>query len=314
MRRRHAAVAVASAVAMAAAAPAHHRIPRILVQTHDYPTVADAPPETRAVMRGLRDDNPSWEHLYFNATAMVQFIQTHFPGRVARAYGLLNAEYGAARADFFRLCFMHARGGVYLDVKSGPWPRRPRSLDVLLGRVNGTMVLMPRLRTPPYWYSQFALIAAPRHPAMFAAISRVVLHIEHEARLKPKHFGRTTGGKVKLVTGPHPYTLGVRDFYDAAPPALLREWPRCIVADYRDVHLKYHITPAGFEAVWGNFTNGEVGRLHPDRKGDGHYTKLTTPIVDKRLPRDGPKPEPLSPFHNARTPFGVHYTGWPSWP
>ena len=157
MRRRHAAVAVASAVAMAAAAPAHHRIPRILVQTHDYPTataraeirarrlathrrantwsqrsrsrrrqVADAPPETRAVMRGLRDDNPSWEHLYFNATAMVQFIQTHFPGRVARAYGLLNAEYGAARADFFRLCFMYRARADKLVLASTEYPRGTR--------------------------------------------------------------------------------------------------------------------------------------------------------------------------------------------
>jgi mannosyltransferase OCH1-like enzyme len=46
------------------------------------------------------------------------YLQQHTPN-LYPIYQLINPEYPAAQADFFRYVYIYQNGGLYLDIKSG---------------------------------------------------------------------------------------------------------------------------------------------------------------------------------------------------
>ena len=66
----------------------------------------------------LKRLNPDWDYFLYDDVDIINYLKTNCDTEILRAYNMINPEYGAARADFFRYIIMYQQGGVYLDIKS----------------------------------------------------------------------------------------------------------------------------------------------------------------------------------------------------
>jgi mannosyltransferase OCH1-like enzyme len=66
----------------------------------------------------LKKLNPGWSYFLYDYVDIINYIKANCDPDILRAYNMINPEYGAARADFFRYIIMYQQGGVYLDIKS----------------------------------------------------------------------------------------------------------------------------------------------------------------------------------------------------
>lgn len=62
----------------------------------------------------MYDNNPEYEHKFFDDNDCYQFMHTEYAGRVADAYDKLIP--GAYKGDLFRICYLYKYGGVYFDI------------------------------------------------------------------------------------------------------------------------------------------------------------------------------------------------------
>ena len=81
-----------------------------LFQYWDTPTPPD---EVAELIGGLREQNPQLEHGLYDEEAAALFIAAHQGARHLSAFKACAVP--AMQADYFRLCALHAVGGVYLD-------------------------------------------------------------------------------------------------------------------------------------------------------------------------------------------------------
>lgn len=86
------------------------KIPRRIMQTNEREMV---PAPMKEAIDKLLAINPEYEYEYFTDADALEFIKTHFPHDVLKAYKKVNP--GAFKADLFRYCYLYVRGGVYLD-------------------------------------------------------------------------------------------------------------------------------------------------------------------------------------------------------
>ena len=84
-------------------------IPRSIVQYWDSP---QPPADLRILMQSWRDVNPDFEYKLFDDEAAQDFLCLYAP-EVLRAYR--RAEEKTQKADIFRLAWLFARGGYYVD-------------------------------------------------------------------------------------------------------------------------------------------------------------------------------------------------------
>lgn len=85
-------------------------IPRHIVQFWDSP---DPPEDIRAAMAGIQRDNPGFSyHLECDESARA-FINTHYGQEITALYDA--CPHPAMRSDFWRLCYLHVQGGIYID-------------------------------------------------------------------------------------------------------------------------------------------------------------------------------------------------------
>mmetsp|Transcript_23149 Transcript_23149/g.57186 ORF Transcript_23149/g.57186 Transcript_23149/m.57186 type:complete len:356 (-) Transcript_23149:173-1240(-) len=92
------------------------RIPRIIHQTMEPPTVDDLPIHMRRAVHKWKRLNPEYEHRYAGNESRAAYVRREggrFRGLV-EAYD--QALSGAARADLWRLLVLFVNGGVYVDV------------------------------------------------------------------------------------------------------------------------------------------------------------------------------------------------------
>ena len=61
-----------------------------------------------------------YEQVIYDDEEIEDFIKKHYPERILKAYKSINPEYGAVKADFFRYLLIYIKGGIYMDIKSGP--------------------------------------------------------------------------------------------------------------------------------------------------------------------------------------------------
>lgn len=85
-------------------------IPKVVCQTYydasKIPTYVDAQFARFAA---------NFERRIFDDGDAEEYVRTHYPRRVHRAYNQLT---GPHRADLFRYCYLFREGGVYLDIKT----------------------------------------------------------------------------------------------------------------------------------------------------------------------------------------------------
>lgn len=233
-------------------------IPRIVHQTFRD---GNLPKEVQSNILNLTNNNPGWEHRFYDDTDRFLFLRKHCDHRILKAYNSINPLYGAARADFFRYILIYHLGGVYLDIKSTV--NRPLSLItankqyILSHWDNGPNGTHKRwgLHFPDYprgEFQQWHIAAVPGHPFLKGVIDRVLHNIE---TYDPLRSGVGQLGVIK-TTGPIAYTQAIRP--------LLRQ-------------NLYHLANTNHELgfVYNIFRNSSP--LYNARIP--HYTQLTDPIV-----------------------------------
>jgi hypothetical protein len=91
-------------------------VPKRLFQTYHC---RNLPARMQRTVDHLRADHPDFEYVFHTDAESYQFLQQHFPPKVAAAYETLVP--GAFKADLWRLCVLYKLGGVYLDIKFYCW-------------------------------------------------------------------------------------------------------------------------------------------------------------------------------------------------
>jgi len=85
-------------------------IPGRIAQFWDSP---DVPADVSALMASWQAQHPEWGYELFDNAAARHFLHTHFDPVVLCAYN--RARESAQKSDIFRLAYLVARGGYYVD-------------------------------------------------------------------------------------------------------------------------------------------------------------------------------------------------------
>lgn len=189
-------------------------------------------PEIKLNMQKIRETNPDYKFCYFDDEKMEKFMQEEMDDVVYDAY--MKVSHPVMKADFFRYCIVYKRGGVYLDLKSGP--KKPLSQiiteenkDKLLVGTWMTYSLLPSYFAENlHWclfdkgeYMQWFIASPSHHPAMKAVIDQVVYNITvlfphayktFDEKVKKRLFYGSHG--VFLCTGPIAYTYAIEKYIE----------------------------------------------------------------------------------------------------
>ncbi|MFE8873014.1 glycosyltransferase family 32 protein [Acetobacter persici] len=197
-------------------------ISKIIHQTHDETTI---PEVFKWGFDRIKEFNPTWQHIYWNAKDRVDFIYENYGWDILNYYLSINPRYGAARADLFRYLCIYKMGGVYLDLKS--------TCDVSFDNIIGSddQYLLSQWRNAPGEksegcglgpevasvkggeFQQWHIIAAAGHPFLEHVINNVLSRIH---RYSENYFGT---GKLSVlrVTGPYVYTMAIAPILNLYP-------------------------------------------------------------------------------------------------
>jgi tetratricopeptide (TPR) repeat protein len=85
-------------------------IPQTIVQYWDNP---DPPADVQALMETWRAGNPGYAYQLFDDATAQRFLLQNYPPHVLQAYR--RAGNAAEKADLFRLAYLYAKGGIYVD-------------------------------------------------------------------------------------------------------------------------------------------------------------------------------------------------------
>ncbi len=96
------------------------QIPQSLLLLNLYSPLPSGqlPPEIQRKNEQLQQLSPRLQIHIFNEHDILAYLKEHAP-QWLRVYQLINPEYAAAQADFFRYVYIYLNGGLYLDIKSG---------------------------------------------------------------------------------------------------------------------------------------------------------------------------------------------------
>ena len=62
--------------------------------------------------------NKDLKEIIFDDQMVENYIKDNYSQRIYNAYNMINKDYGACKADFFRYLVIYKEGGIYLDIKS----------------------------------------------------------------------------------------------------------------------------------------------------------------------------------------------------
>lgn len=221
-------------------------------------------------VKAMCEANPDWRCTIVFDEDIPSFIKACYDADTLKAYELIGADYGAARADFFRYLLMYQAGGLYLDIKSSV----TCELDAVLAP-NEAFVLSHwdnlGNKANPHWqwgmgkeatrlyprgeFCNWFILAEPKHPFLLAVIETVKARI---LGYEPKRDGVGTQG-VCRTTGSLAYTQAIAPILGAHPHRLV---------EFSNIGLVYSIFEAKGEPALGH-------QNHP-----GHYSKMTSAVVD----------------------------------
>lgn len=158
----------------------------------------EIPDEVAVLLETFKTHNPDFHHQTFDEPAALDLIATHFGGREADCFRLLDVP--AMQADYFRCCALLALGGIYVDADS----RCRRSLSGLITDGVGA-ALRERQQGPPlpdggsavFVGNDLLVFREPGHPLL-----ELVLEMATAAIERNRH--RTDRGRfaIVLLTGP----------------------------------------------------------------------------------------------------------------
>jgi inositol phosphorylceramide mannosyltransferase catalytic subunit len=222
------------------------------------------PEDIRANLDGIRAMNPGWDLRIYNDADIPAFLEKTYGPSVLAIQSLIDARYGAARADCFRYLCLYAEGGVYLDLKSATlvpldeWLRVDDRFIVSQwdngpGARYEDWGLQRELRhVPGGEYQQWFIASSAGHPFLKAVVETVLGNIAGYGPV-PALYGRY--GVVR-ITGPIAYTLAIQP--------IVEQHPHRAVNVEQQRYVRYSIY------------DGERGHYVAFK---GHYSQLRDPIV-----------------------------------
>jgi hypothetical protein len=180
-------------------------IPRTLVQfwddAHAIPQDVQTCLDTWSSVEGT-----GFERLLFDDTSSEQFIRSNFDSRHSHAFTL--CRHPAMRADYFRLCFILAHGGVYVDaddeyqqtllddfVGDGLLKLRPLCYDITTDAMVNPILQAGASESENhiFYVNNNPLIAPPVHPVIANALERATTALLSE---------RGDDRDIQTITGP----------------------------------------------------------------------------------------------------------------
>ena len=138
--------------------------------------------------------NPEYSHKIYTDEEIDEFVNTHFPGRIANSYNKLNII--VAKVDFWRYLILYKYGGIYLDMDSGI----EKPLNELIKDDDEAIITA---EGHPPCYVQWALIFNKNHPILKNTIDLIVENIENNKY----------PNNILKMTGPHVYTEGINKLH-----------------------------------------------------------------------------------------------------
>jgi mannosyltransferase OCH1-like enzyme len=212
------------------------RIPRTLVRFWD--DAGAVPPDVRDCLDSwntLRADG--FEVLTFDDASAAEFIGRRCGPRHLAAFA--RCHHAAMRSDLFRLCFLTASGGFYVDaddaMTEGDWPilygndhlkLQPLSFDIPgqeMVEVDGFWRFDRPRPDRLYYVNNNPLVAPPGHPVLRRALERATDALLGAAG--PLEIQATTGpGNLTVALVEHAHALALAGL----PPdyEMLRDWDR----------------------------------------------------------------------------------------
>lgn len=181
-------------------------IPKIFHRTHKTKEIIELFADVENKIRKL---HPNYQIINYDSEDVIKFIKENYNERILKAYLSIDNKYGAAKADFFRYLLIYIKGGIYLDIKSGP----VKNIDKLLEKAKDKMIVS---RDHPVfgWFwpvlfpygenIQWAIIAPKGHPVIKELIIQSMTHIEYDYNNEKNFYGNY--GTLCLA-GPIPYTI-----------------------------------------------------------------------------------------------------------
>jgi len=175
-------------------------IPKVFHRTHLNQKIID---KFKNVEDKIKENNPDYEIINYTEEDIIEFIKEFYDERILKAYLSIKDNYGAAKADFFRYLVIYAKGGIYLDIKSGP----TKNLDKLL-KDGGNNILVSREHNifSHFWYLHFpgemiqwTVISPKGHPVMREIIEQCLSNIENDYGEKKNYTGARS---VIFMSGP----------------------------------------------------------------------------------------------------------------
>ncbi len=217
------------------------KIPKVLIRFWD--DSATIPVDVQECLR-------SWENLRGVGFDIITYDDTSAEAYIAKIFGSRELEafsrciHPAMRSDYFRLCYISASGGFYVDaddeMTGGLWPLLYRDdrlkLQPLCSDVpSGTMVRTQDLWDPAlcaddriFYVNNNPLVAPPGHPILKHALERATAALLKAT--KPHDIQSTTGpGNLTAALAAH-----TRELARAGLPhdfEILRNWD--LVAETR---------------------------------------------------------------------------------
>lgn len=141
-------------------------IPKLFFQTFE---TEDLVPGMAAARATWLERNPGWEAVFHDAETRRSFIGEAFGPETVAAYDRLTS--GAFKADLWRYCILHERGGVYADIDSVCLTPLDAALDA------DDRFVSVRSGGVAWAVHQGFIAAAPKHPFLARAIERATREV-----------------------------------------------------------------------------------------------------------------------------------------
>jgi len=222
-------------------------VPKTIVQYwHNLNQLPDDIEECISSWRSWKDNG--FTHHLFDANSARKFIKESFGTREEQAFD--RCYHPAMQSDYFRLCFLLAKGGCYIDADDicvtsnidwlfadGRLKLQPLCYDISsASMVNSTEFLHPDAGKPDwiFYFNNNPLIAASSHPIIERSLSLATRLLESAAT--------DTLPEIQATTGPGNLTktifeLGKEDSTDLADGlVVLDDWDSNAISKWPSSH------------------------------------------------------------------------------
>lgn len=152
----------------------------------------------------IKENNKDYQIINYTEDEVVKFIKEYYNDRILKAYNSIDSKFGAAKADLFRYLIIYAKGGIYVDIKSGPVKNVDKLIkdaknNILVASENDSMNAFWMFNFPIGEMINWAIISPKGHPVLRDIIERCISNIEYDYSGKENYFGNRG---VIFMTGP----------------------------------------------------------------------------------------------------------------